>query len=149
MTRRQIGLLAAAAIAWTAARGQLERGAEVTGFRMPNHDEEGRLQSQVFGDRARVVADDLIEIRNLRMETFSAEAVELTIQAPHCRFDRRRGIAASAGPVRVARPDMVITGRGFRAWTDGSRFQIFSEARVELRGARPPGLALPTAGDAP
>ena len=150
MTRRgKLARGAALLLAGTAAWGQIERGTEVTGFRVPNYDGEGRLQSMVYGDRARAVSDHAVDITNLRIETYRGDDVDARVFAEQCRYDRRRGTATSEAHVRIVRENMMIFGRGFRWQAESSRFEIFHEARVVLRGVRPAGLDRPGEADTP
>ncbi len=132
-TIRAAACLLGAALAWS-ARAQLEEGTTVAGFRIPEYDEQGRIKSQLFGDFAKAVSEDVVEITNLRIEVFKDGAIDMRVAAPHCLYNRRENTAASPSQVRVTRNNLVITGKGFRWEAGASRFEIHEQARVILRG---------------
>lgn len=129
------GVVLATAFAW-AAYAQIKEGQQAAVFILPNFDKDGNLESRTMGDFARALADERVEIINLRIEQFKAGVVDTRITAPHCIYDRRTETASSTGAVRIARADMVILGTNFVYNNKRQHFEIYNNARVVLRGAR-------------
>ncbi len=111
-------------------------GQTVTGFRVPEYDEENNLKTLLLGDFAKVLADGVIEITGLRIEVYQEGKVAMTVTAPHCRFHQKTGMAESDGDVRIANEEMVVTGKGFNWNNKDEVFNIRSQTKVVLRNAR-------------
>jgi hypothetical protein len=125
-------LLAFAAPGWAAEESEQT----VTGFRVPEYDENNQLKSQLFGDFAKVLPDGVIEITQLKIDFYSDGKVDMTVSSPKCTYKQKEGMAESEAEVRIARDNMVVTGRGF-AWNGrDEKFQIFNEAKVVLKESR-------------
>ncbi len=128
-----LGVLSVGLAVWAQDATEVQ---EVTGFRVPEYDEQGNLKAQLFGDFARVLPDGLIEITGLKMERFQDGEVEVRITAPQCTYDRRANKGGSDSEVRIAGSNMVVTGKGFFYNGREEKFQIFSAAKVVLRDVR-------------
>ena len=109
---------------------------EISGFRVPDYDEEGNLKSQLHGDYAKIRPNDEVEITNLKIETYDrGSEPEMLVTSPHCVYNRQSGSARSESALRIARDNMIITGEGY-VWDSGSeRFIIRRKARVVLKNA--------------
>lgn len=137
MTRRGrllagLGLGLAVAGAWA----QMQPGMEAGGFRLPDYAEDGTLKSQLFGEYARALSNDLIEIRGLRIEMYKDGQVETRVTSPHCLYDHVRQAAGSTSSVRITRGEVVITGDDYAYSPKRQRFEIHTNARVVLSNVR-------------
>lgn len=140
MTRAAWGAaaLAVVALAWATAQ-PADESQTVSGFRVPSIDKDGNLTSQLFGDSARILANGLVDIAELRMEFYAKGSVmtnrqiDMRVTSPRCVYSRNSGVATSDAPVRIARDNMVVTGTGFRWVGSEERLEIFSEAKVVLK----------------
>ncbi len=159
MTRRgrllaELGLGLAAACAWAqlapdpgmaqplaGSQTGLRPGMEAGGFRLPEYAEDGTLKSQLFGDHARALSNNVIEIRGLRIEMYKDGQVETRVSSPHCLYDHVRQAAGSTSSVRITRGEVVITGDDYAYSPKRQRFEIHTNARVVLRNVR--GLSHP------
>ena len=45
-------------------------GMEVSGFRVPDYDEQGELRAQLYGEHAKVLDEGEVEITNLKIELY-------------------------------------------------------------------------------
>jgi hypothetical protein len=119
------------------ARAQDEQsGQTVSGFRLPEYDEQNNLKSELIGEFAKVLPDGVIEITQLKIDFYNDGKVDMTVTAPKCTYKQQEGTAVSDSEVRIARDNMVVTGVGF-AWSGhDERFEIFKNAKVVLKGAR-------------
>jgi hypothetical protein len=111
-------------------------GQTVTGFRVPDYDEENNLKSQLFGDFAKVLPDGVIEITGLKIDFYQEGEVGMTVTAPHCKYNQRRGLAESDSDVRIERENMVVTGIGFIWSGKEESFLIRQKAKVVLKDVR-------------
>ncbi len=118
------------------AYAQFERGMVVTGFRVPEYDEKGQLKTQIFGEKAVVVTDSVVDITRLEIETFEDGKVDMRVRAAQCRFDQHTGVATSDQDVRITRRHVIISGTGFRWESEPVRFEIHRDARVVIRMER-------------
>ena len=127
-----LGLLMAASVL-PAAESDVE---VIQGFTVPDYDREGRLKSELTGDRAEILPDHRVRVINLTIKFYSKGEVTMTVNSPECVYDRRRKVVESEAPVRISLKNMVVTGRGFR-WSQGrERLEIFHSSRVVLKGVR-------------
>ena len=110
----------------------------ITGFRVPEYDDQGRMKSQLFGDFAKIPMAGPIEVHQLKYEFYneSSTQADMRITAPLCFYDRDHGEASSDGAVRIARDDMVITGVGFNFSRTSERMVIHNQVKVVLKGVR-------------
>jgi len=108
---------------------------EVSGFRVPDYDETGRLRAQLFGGHAKFLDDDRVEITDLKIELYKDGELSMTLYAPQCIFDTTKKTATSDGEVLAESESMTTFGRGF-FWSAGAqRFEIFHEAKVLVKPA--------------
>lgn len=123
------------ALTWRAV-AQISSMQTVSGFRVPEYDDQNRLKSQVFGDFAKIKEDGSIEITQLKLEFYSSGLLDLTVTSPECIYRQKEREAESKSDVRIARDNMVVTGVGFK-WTGREeKFEIHNKARVVLNGLR-------------
>jgi len=116
---------------------QAGEGQTIAGFEVPEYDEENRLKYIMFGDFAKVLPNGLIDITNMRIDFFTPEGdLEMRVNAEKCLYDNRTKNARSENLVRIARDNLIISGRGF-VWDAGSgRFEILEDSKVVLREAQ-------------
>ena len=113
--------------------------AQIKGFRVPNYDTNSIMNSQIFGEFARMLPDGNVEITNLKIEFYSYEGeermVDMTITSPLCYFNRPNSVAISDQDVRISRDDLVVTGKGFIFHNAKQELKILSDSRVVVKGA--------------
>ncbi len=104
-------------------------------IRYPNYDTQGQLKFEVQGDEAQALADGQIRIINLRLVFYEEGKVIMEVTSPECLLDRNKQTATSAALVRVIRPEMILTGKGYLfTWdNDQGRLDILSQAKVVLQ----------------
>ncbi len=117
----------------TLATAQLA-GQTVKGFRLPEHDEDGVLKQQLYGETATFLQDGIIQLTGLKIEIFRNGEVTARVFSPKCAYDPTRKRAASKEHIRVVTEKAVLMGDGF-AWNgENEQFQIFKNAKVILDG---------------
>lgn len=135
------GMVRAANPASDGGMGALNLGddAQIKNFRVPNFDEQSVMNSQIFGEYARVLPDGNVEITNLRLEFYSyvgeERVIDMTVTSPMCYYNRANGVAISESDVRISRDDLIVTGRGFIFHNGRQELRILNDSRVVLRGA--------------
>lgn len=117
-----------------AALAQEDDIPEVSGFRVPEFDEQGNKKSEMTGAFARMNSDGVFEITELRIEFYEEDKVTVVVEAPKCLYDQKNGTAKSDSSVRMARENMLVTGEGFTYDRVGGRFEIFHNAKVVFKG---------------
>lgn len=110
-------------------------GMEMSGFRVPDYDDQGQLRAQLYGGHAKVLEGGEVEVTNLKIEIYKDGEVVMTVFSPHCFFNRDSRQARSEGRVLIESGLMTIAGRGFRWSAAGGRFEILHESRVLLKQA--------------
>ena len=109
----------------------------IQGFEVPEFDRENRLRSMLFGDFARLLPSGLVDITNMRIDFYDDDRqVEMRVTADTCKYDRNSRDAKSDSHIRIARENMIITGRGFVWNAEEGQFEIHNEAKVVLKDPR-------------
>ena len=134
MVRKIIGVVLFVGLV-VAGRAQ-EDAPTLSGFRVPEYDEEGNKVSELTGDRAKLGAKGDIEITNLRLEFYKDNKVDTLMTSPKCTYNQQKGVAYSRSNVRMVRESMVVTGKGFAFDRTNELFKIFSEAKVIIKGIK-------------
>ena len=115
-----------------------KNGSQATGFiekfEVPERDEDGNLKWKLIGDRAQIRADGLMNIINARAEFFSSNKVDMVFTSPSCLLDRANNRAATEDPVRIERPNMIVTGIGGEWDGNNSSLVVHHNVRVILTG---------------
>lgn len=110
-------------------------GMEVSGFRVPDYDEQGQLRAQLYGEHAKVLEGGEVEITNLKIEMYRDGEVVMTVFSPHCFFNMETRKARSEGRVLIDSGMMTIVGRGFTWSAEAGRFEILHESKVLVKEA--------------
>ncbi|MFO8089857.1 MAG: LPS export ABC transporter periplasmic protein LptC [Desulfatiglandaceae bacterium] len=105
---------------------------EITGFEIPEYDEENNLESLLSGEKARFGDTSEVVIDGLKIETFKDEVVEMTVTAPHCIYNRQEKTVKSDSRIRIEREEMVITGKDFEYNAGKELFKINKDVKVVL-----------------
>jgi len=74
------------------------------------------MKSRLSGAEAQPLADGLLVIRQLKLETFDSNGVPgIIVKAPHCIYDPQHGTASSPGHLRLEAADGTahVEGDGF------------------------------------
>jgi len=122
---------------WTASAQRAGDTQTIAGFEVPEYDEENRLKYILFGEFAKVLPNGKIDITKMRIDFFTIERVlEMRVNAETCVYDSRTKNAQSNNRVRIARDNLIISGRGFSWDATTGRFEIFEDAKVVLREAQ-------------
>jgi hypothetical protein len=114
---------------------ELGVGMEISGFRVPDYDEQGELRAQLYGGHAIVLEDGEVEISNLKIELYRDDEVAMTVFAPHCFFDMETRRARSEGRVLIESRLMTVAGRGFTWSAEAGRLEILHESKVLVKPA--------------
>ncbi len=108
----------------------------IRGFEVPEFDRENRLRSKLFGEFARILPSGLVDITSMRIDFYNDDReVEMRVSAETCVYDRITRSAESDTRVRIARPNMIISGQGFKWNAEDGQFEIHDDAKVVLKGA--------------
>ena len=135
MTGKWIGIILAAGFVLAAVAADTDVQT-LSGFRVPEYDEEGNMKSQLFGDLAQFLPNGIVRISNLKIEFYKGEDVDMRVTSPECDYGEKTKEAESESSVRIARGNMVVTGKGFTWKSNKERLVIRSDAKVVLKDVR-------------
>ena len=108
----------------------------LTDFSVPEYDNAGNLASELRGDYADILPDGRVRVRNLRIDSYKDNEIDMSITSPECEYREAEKTATSDADVRIARDNMVVTGSGF-TWNSGEdRLVIKSKVKVVLKNIR-------------
>lgn len=118
-----------------AAQGRMGQDVQtIRGFEVPEFDRENRLQSRLFGDFARILPSGMVDITGMRIDFYDENReVEMRVTAEQCLYDRDTRHASSDTRIRIARENMIITGKGFVWDAEEERFEIHEDVKVVFR----------------
>ena len=133
---KKIWLIFFAGCALTTISVAQRAGMELEGFRVPEYNKDGTMKSQLFGERAVLKENGLVEITDLKIEFYQPGKSDVTITAPRCNYERQSRNAESDGPVRIDMQEMTVTGRGFLCEGREYQFQILNDVRMVLKDVR-------------
>ena len=105
-------------------------GMEISGFRVPDYDKDGKMRAQLFGEHAKILENSEAEITNIKIELYKDGVVALTVFSPHCFYSTERNEAYSDAQVMIEMGSMTLVGRGFVWSAKGSRFEILNDAKI-------------------
>jgi 3-deoxy-D-manno-octulosonate 8-phosphate phosphatase (KDO 8-P phosphatase) len=81
-------------------------------FEVPQRDVSGNLKWKMFGERAIIRPDGLMDIQNARAVFYASNTVDMVFSTPTCLLDRANSHATTDDHVRIDRQNMVLTGIG-------------------------------------
>lgn len=127
-------LIPACALAVSAA-AQQDINMEISGFRVPEYDEQGVMTSQLFGDRAEVEGGGEVKITTLRVEFYKEGKTVVTVTSPYCFYNQKTREAHSDAPVAADMDRLTMRGRGFLLKSSDNTVQVFDDSRVVIKDA--------------
>ncbi len=111
--------------------------ATITGFSIPQLDDNGVLKWKVLGDSARFNPDGgPVDITQVKMEMYKNARVDMVLTSPRCRFDREKQEAMTDAPVEIKGKNVVITGTGFFWSGTNNLLVIRRDARAVVANPR-------------
>jgi len=132
--------LVAFVIFFTGGAFAQEPGMEISGFRVPDYDEQGVMTSQLFGDRAEMESDGMVKITGVNMEFYKDKEVYMTVTSPHCFFDQKTRVAHSEAPIAADMEGILVRGRGFKLNSTDRKVKIFNESKVVVEDVMEQGV---------
>lgn len=109
-----------------------EPGMEISGFRVPEYDDQGQMTSQLFGDHAELQPGSDVEINGARMEFYRDGEMFMTVRSSHCFYNQKTREAHSEAPVSADMEGVHLTGTGFELDTEGRKVQVLNDSRVVI-----------------
>lgn len=107
-----------------------ETGMEISGFRVPDYDEQGVMTSQLFGEHAEMEGRGDVKITGVRMEFYQEGETFMTVTSPYCFFDQKTREAWSDAPVAADMESVRVRGRGFRLQSGERKVQVLNDSKV-------------------
>jgi len=105
--------------------------ATITGFSIPELDENGKVKWKVLGDLAKFnTAGGPADITRVRMEMYKDSQVDMVLTSPQCFYDREKREAETDAPVQITGKNLYITGTGFFWSGTNNLFVIRNHAHV-------------------
>lgn len=108
---------------------------EMSGFRVPEYDDQGNMTAQLFGRHAEVRASSEVKIDQLRLEFYQAGAKFVTVESPFCFYNPQTREAHSDAAVSAVADKIEVTGRGFEWKPSRHSVQIFNDVHVVMENS--------------
>lgn len=111
--------------------------ATITGFSIPEVDDQGVLKWKVLGDFATFNPHGgPVDITRVRMEMYKDAQADMVLTSPKCLYDRERREAQTDAPVQITGKNLFITGTGFFWSGTNNLLVIRRDARVVVTNAK-------------
>lgn len=114
---------------------------EIDDFRIPEFDANGMLKSEIFGKKAKMLAENKIRITELqiimykkRTESSTTNEVDAVLTSEHCTVDQKTRDAFSNADMKIIRDNVEITGTGFRWSATNQRIEILNNFHMVMTG---------------
>lgn len=108
-------------------------GMEVSGFRVPEYDDQGVMTSQLFGDHAEMLSGGQVKINGVRMEVYRDGETFLTVRSPYCFYEQKTREAHSDAPVEAEMDRVSLQGKGFDLQSSERKVEILEDSRVVIQ----------------
>jgi lipopolysaccharide export system protein LptA len=107
-----------------------EAGMEISGFRVPEYDEQGQMTSQLFGDHAELGKDGVVKIEGVRVELYRNGEVFITVISPGCFYNQKSREVRSDEVVSAESDGIRVTGSGYLLDVEKRTVQVLDNSRV-------------------
>ncbi len=96
--------------------------------------ESGRVKTRLRAEKVSPVSSgNHIQAEQVVLDFFDEQGEpQGRLWAEDCRIDRDRGEVVSESALRMERPGVTLTGRGFRWHMETQTLEIFHDVRVEM-----------------
>lgn len=128
--------LVVATLAPAQSTTRIATDAPIVNFRLPTFTPEGFRQWLVRGTEARLVSTKEIDIRELTLTVFTADAtdrIETMILSPSAKVLTDSQVVSGAGTIRVIRDDLDATGANWTYDHKEKRVSMRRNVRVTFR----------------
>jgi hypothetical protein len=85
-------------------------GEPVSGIKIPQYDEEGKLSMTLLAGKARKLDDRKVEFENLKIRFTDKEGKEILVEIPHALLDTETRLLNADSKTVISRDDFDIDG---------------------------------------
>lgn len=107
-------------------------GIEISAFRVPEYDAKGVMTSQLFGDRAEIGEDNVVNITGLRIEFYKGSNTVMKVASPYCFYNQKTREAHSDAPIAADMDKLHVRGQGFFLKPGDSTVRILNSSQVTI-----------------
>jgi hypothetical protein len=95
---------------WSLAEDvQFAIGSIIKQFELPQRDQDGNLQSTIYGREATVMSQNRIRVRGLNIDIFSGDRIGTRLSSPESDFWSEEGRLTTSNGVTVVQPEFTLT----------------------------------------
>ncbi len=85
-------------------------GEPVTGIKIPQYDESGKVSMTLLAGKARKLDDSKVEFDNLKISFTDKEGKEILVEIPHALLDTQTKLLSADSKTIITRDDFDING---------------------------------------
>lgn len=85
-------------------------GEPVSGIKIPQYDEEGKVSMTLLAGKARKLDDSKVEFESLKVSFIDKEGKEILVEIPHALLDTRTRLLNADSRTVITRDDFDIAG---------------------------------------
>lgn len=118
------------------AQTNFSTNAPILNFRLPTFTPKGNREWLVRGSEARILSQDLIDIRELTLTVFKGDATEhidTMLLSPSARVQPSTAVATGDATIRVINDDFEVTGLNWRYDHKQKRVSIAKDVHVVFK----------------
>ena len=115
-------------------------GEPITGIKIPQYDEEGKLSMTLLAGTARKIDDEKVELNNLKVKFSDKEEKEIVVEIPHALLDTETKMLVSISKTMISREDFDIEGQNAEFDTVARTGQFKGPVHASFRNGSPTDL---------
>jgi hypothetical protein len=119
---------------------QIPVGEPITGIKIPQYDEEGKLSMTLLAGTARKIDDEKVELNNLKVKFSDKEEKEIVVEIPHALLDTETKMLVSISKTMISREDFDIEGEQAEFDTVSRTGTFKGRVRASFRNGAPSEL---------
>jgi len=85
-------------------------GEPVTGIKIPQYDESGKVSMTLLAGKARKLDDSKVKFENLKISFTDKEGKEILVEIPHALLDTQTKLLSADSKTVITRDDFDISG---------------------------------------
>ena len=115
-------------------------GEPITGIKIPQYDEEGKLSMTLMAGTARKIDEEKVELNNLKVKFSDKEEKEIVVEIPHALLDIESKMLVSISKTMISREDFDIEGQNAEFDTVSRTGKFKGPVRASFRNGSPTDL---------
>lgn len=105
---------------------------EITGFRVPDYDDQGEMSSQLFGEKAEIQPNGEVKINGMRIEFYKEKETFMEVTSPYCFYNQKEQKAHSDAVIFADMERVQMCGKGFVLESEVGAVRVLDDTVVTI-----------------